>query len=477
MKSGLVHIPPSEVNYHPLSYCDPNGRLFWWQGQLYRGIKRGGEFYRQLFQDGIPQRLIDKGLLVQTELTDLVLDGYELVLRHRSVPFVSYPHEWCGEMFKEAALLNVDLLMELARHGLALQDATPWNILFEGSRPVFVDFCSLMPADQNRIGKPNDQFYRYFIHPLELMAHGHERIARSLTQDSNQFVFWFYLPAFISRPYDGFHTRQASRYLLKVAKHQAKVALRSLMPNEGMAPLHGLLSKPIPRLRHIPLDALEQLRQRIAGIAIPSLPMERREASEGRDPPLEPSEEWASKHRHVQRVLSDLRPSSVLDIGDNQGWFSQCAALHGSTVVACDVHEESVARLYRDARQKDLPILPLVMNFRSPAQVYGRYSQRLAPATERLRCIMVSALALLHHLVFEQHLNFEQITDELSTFSNRWLLVEFIPRDDRYVRKWWSEQYSWYTLENFITALRRKFQRIKMSPSYPDQRLLLLCEK
>jgi hypothetical protein len=90
---------------------------------------------------------------------------------------------------------------------------------------------------------------------------------------------------------------------------------------------------------------------------------------------------------------------------------------------------------------------------------------------------MVFALALIHHLVFEQHLNFEQITDELSTFSNRWLLAEFIPRDDRHVRKWWSEQYSWYTLENFITALRRKFQRIKMYPSYPDQRLLLLCEK
>ncbi len=87
--------------------------------------------------------------------------------------------------------------------------------------------------------------------------------------------------------------------------------------------------------------------------------------------------------------------------------------------MALDVHEGCVARLYRDAKEKSLPILPLIMGFGSSAACYGRYAQRLVPATKRLRCDMVLALELVHHLVFEQHLNFEQITDGLFTFSKR----------------------------------------------------------
>ncbi len=62
-------------------------------------------------------------------------------------------------------------------------------------------------------------------------------------------------------------------------------------------------------------------------------------------------------------------------------------------------------------------------------------------------------------------------------FAANWLLVEFIPREDRYVSEWWSDKYSWYTLDSFITFLKQQFQSIRIYPSDPKPRVLILCEK
>src|SRR5215469_9973729 len=94
----------SEVDFHPRSGLDWSGRVFWWKGGLYRAIKSERvSFYEQLLSAGFIRDLVQRQLLIDTELTDLELDGYGLVLRHRTVPFVSYCYEWCGEMLKTAA--------------------------------------------------------------------------------------------------------------------------------------------------------------------------------------------------------------------------------------------------------------------------------------------------------------------------------------------------------------------------------------
>ena len=73
--------------------------------------------------------------------------NYDLVLEHERNPFVSYPHEWSASMLKDAALLHIDLFGRLGSHGLILEDWHPYNILFNGPKPIFVDFCSIIPTD------------------------------------------------------------------------------------------------------------------------------------------------------------------------------------------------------------------------------------------------------------------------------------------------------------------------------------------
>ena len=469
----MTKIPTAEIVSHPSSFADPNGRLFWWQGQLYRALADvRAPLYRRLFAEGTVTKLVDKGLLVDTELTSLALDGSPLIIRHREIPFVSYPFEWSATMLRDAALAVIDMETELAQHGLTLQDAHPWNVLFDGPKPLNVDFGSIVPAADNALWPAYDEYCRFFLHPLHLMVQGHGRIARWLLHDQHG-VLHSDLAA-LARP--SFHLlvgRVATR-LSALARRYVPDPLRPWLSKGAMLLKSTLAPLAPPRSRR---ELLNQIKGRVERLVIPPQRTEWSNYYEGSLLPFSHSDDWTAKHTSVDRVLSDLRPSSLLDVGSNRGWYAQLAALRGSRVVAFDADEACVTQLYLDSKEPNLPILPLIMDFKNPSPGYGVCNQWLAPATERLRCDMVLGLALVHHLAFKQQLNFEQIVNGLAIFSKRWLVVEFIPPDDIYVREWWSERYSWYTLANFIVALRRRFTNVQVIPSHPAPRVLLLCER
>lgn len=469
-------MPYSEVLFHPLSFADSSGRLFWWEGQLYRAISaERAPLYRWLFDEGIAQRLINRGLLVETEPASFQLDGYEMILQHRKLPFVSYPYEWSAAMLKDAALTVINLEIELAQYGLSLQDAHPWNVLFVGPNPVHVDFGSIVSAETSASWLAYGEFCRFFVYPLHLMAQGYGRIARWLLHDYNEGVLKSDLVAVTPRSTLSLRIESVAKKLLSMTKQNVPRPFRP-----GLKKALALVKATVLRLSSVTpsrLEFLQQVRQEVEDITITSLKTEWSEYYDGCFLSFLPSDEWTAKHISVHKALSDLGPGSVLDIGSNRGWYSQLAALRGSQVVAFDVDEACIAQLYYDAKEKRLPILPLVMDFTNPSPGYGLCNQQLAPAIERFNCDMVLALALVHHLVFKQRLNFDQIIDGLSIFVKRWLLVEFIPGDDRYVHEWWSERFAWYTLDNFTGALKKRFHDVKILPSYPDPRVLLLCEK
>ena len=472
----MQRIPYNEIVFHPSSYADPNGRLFWWRGQLYRAIStERASLYWRLFDEGVVERLINKGLLIETELTSLLIDDYKMVLRHRELPFVSYPYEWCAAMLKDAAIMLINLEIELAQHGVTLQDAHPWNVLFDGPKPIYVDFTSIVPAREDALWPAYDEFCRFFIYPLYLFCQGYGRIARWLLHDLDQGVRKSDLVALTRKSTLCLKAESIGMQLVSMVKQRVPRPFR-LSLKKGFTLAKSVLLKPLAGTRSR-LYFLQQVRREVEGITIPLFKTEWSEYYDGFFPSFSPSHDWTTKHITVHQVLSELRPKSVLDIGSNRGWYSQLAALLGSQVVALDVDEGCITQLYYDTKVKRLPIIPLVMNFKRPSPGYGLCNQQRAPATERLKCDMVLALALVHHLVFKQHLNFDQIVDGLSIFSKRWLLVEFIPPDDRYVREWWSEKFSWYTLDNFISALKRRFHNLRILPSYPGSRVLLLCEK
>ena len=114
MGQPLHKIPSEQVTIRALALADQNGRLFEWQGTLYRGITlKAASLYRRLLREGIIERLVSQSLLIETQKVPLVLEGYGFVVKHRRVPYVSYAYEWSPQMLKDAALLVLDLNLEL----------------------------------------------------------------------------------------------------------------------------------------------------------------------------------------------------------------------------------------------------------------------------------------------------------------------------------------------------------------------------
>ena len=469
-------IPENEVVFPLKASKDANGRLFWWQGETYRAIPADRvSFCEGLFKDGTVDRLVKKGLLIETEPTSLRMDGYPLILKHRALPFPSYAQEWCTMMLRDAAITTIDMLLELAQDGLTLQDAHTYNVLFDWTDPIHVDFGSITPADAKSHSSALDEFHRWFLYPLQLESEGHSRLARWLLQSSEypdlqqEMVALTRKPSLRSR-YDLVKLR-----LLQLAGRRMPVRLRPVASNA--LSLARKINAGVRPTANIPSsERALRLKGMIESVAIPAPRTEWSEYLED-FPPLSASPEWTLKHHSVHRVLAELRPATVLEIGSNRGWYSQLAASLGSQVVSFDTDETAITRLYLDAKTAGLTILPLVMDFKFFTPARGYFCRTYPAASERLKCDLVLAIALTHHLVFRQHLGFETIADGLGLFAKRWLLVEFKPREYRHLRSWLSESYSWYTLENFVQTLRKRFSDVRTVYVEPESSVLLLCEK
>lgn len=484
-------IPDCEVKFHPHSFGDHRMRLFRWNGEFYRGISAEGvPFFTKLFQDGVIQRLTKQGLLIDSEVTHLGIDGYEMVVRHRAICFTSYPNEWCAAMLKDAALTLIELAIELAQRGFTLGDGHPWNLLFDVDtcKPVFVDLGSILPIYESTWAA-YDEFCLFCLYPLILMSHEQHQFARLLMCEDRGV-----LKSDILMLTPGSELSSSSPKLSLV--NQLESVLRQRLPHSYRQQVKKTLNsikllwrKESGELESHHLDFLENfkqkshliflknLKQKIESITLPDYKTEISESYKQSILGFSPQDTWTVKQQTLHKILTELQAASVLDLGSGTGWYSLLAAVLGSKVVAFDTDEACITQLYNQACENNLPILPLVMDFSKPTPSRGLSKHWAIAATKRLKCDLVLALALVHHIVLERRLNFDQIVKGLAQFSRRWVVVEFIPPDDPEVVKGWSERVSWYTLDNFINALKKRFRSVTTMPSHPDRRVLLLCEK
>ncbi len=337
--------------------------------------RRSQHFIPGLFQEGVIQRLVDRGLFVKSEVTDLTMDGYELVIHHHTIPFPSYPNEWCAAMFQDAVLAVLDLGLELACENLTLKDHHLWNLIFDGSHPVYVDLTSIVPIKDGVYWPNYDKFCRSCLFPLLVMASGYDRIARHLLPD-----------------YEGVQPTEVAA-----------------LTSEASRSIRKLLSYR-PKNSSSPTEYLKELRDLVGKIEWP--------ASTGQAD-IQPDS--------LETLLRDLRPRSVLDIASPGGSGAKLAARAEIPSVYFESDSARVTRVYREARGNPR-ILPLVMDFTKPTPSIGFGSHYSMAASERFPCEMVLAYDLVHHLMFERYLNCEQITEGLSAFTTRWAVVEFTAR-------------------------------------------------
>jgi SAM-dependent methyltransferase len=489
----------------PLIGFDDVAEVFRDGDRVLRGIyPAAAPLYRQVLERVETHGLFEHGI-VRTRAasaTEYPEPGFGLLLEHERIPFVSYPHEWPASMLLDAAQFHLRLFQELGRSGLTLKDWHPYNILFRGTRPYFVDFTSLIPTERLltepylepavappllrrgndpmavRLWALHDWMYeRYFLLPLYLMAAGRTELARRRMAET------------------ALNAGGGAMRKREVLRASPVTALQlQLRRWRKQAALRGSVVEPA-RFFAAVSDELAALSVRPLQSGYATYYEDKHEAFS-----LETSAGWPAKQRTIGRILDRMSPATLLDLGSNTGWFSILAAKRGTEVVAVDIDEACAEILYLRAKQAGLPIQVVVVDIAAqqppvyprplphePARQLSRTATPLfSRLQERVRCDLVLGLAISHHLVLGHGKTFDALVQMLSPLVGKGLVIEFIALNDHVVRTQPSffpafaakpGAFEWYTLDNFVAAFRREFRSVEMLPSHPDTRHILVCQR
>jgi hypothetical protein len=253
-----------------------------------------------LLARGVIQGLADQRLVIETRVAEWTTPEFPLVLEHRALPIVSFPSEWSAAQLKAAALLVLDLEAALRRHDLTLIDANPWNVLFDATHPIFVDFCCIAPVDEH-MWHGRREVVEFYLNPLLLFEGGLSRAARRMLFDPWVGVTDADLARLSGR------TPPRERILAR-AFAAAKRAVKRVAPQSMHASLKSAAAAAIQR---DPLKDIAALRQRISALPIAQMETDWQGYYRENFPDFVPSEKWTAKHHAIHKVLAECKPGTA----------------------------------------------------------------------------------------------------------------------------------------------------------------------
>ena len=468
------------------SFRDPAGRVVIADARVFRWVSHSHRDEFEGFRaSSVVRTYIEAGQIVSycvldsseaddvNAMYDLAGSGGlaqdDLVLEHEAF-FRSFPYEWPPEMLEAAGGLTLDLAESLLQEGLGLKDATPYNVLFRGPDPVFIDVLSIERRDaRDPMWLPYAQFVRTFLLPLIL----HERFG--ITPGS-----------FLLGRRDGIEPEEAYRICGPLAK------LRPPILNLVTIPTWLGLRKSNPhayRKRQL-LSAkqasfvlgrvIRGLRRQLGRLKISGKESRWSNYVEARESYT--AEQLEQKTRFVDQVLTLHQPRRVLDVGCNTGQFSLQAARAGASVVAIDSDQVVVGRLWRQARAQGYDVLPLVVNLARPTPAVGWRNVECPAFLERAYGAfdMVFALALLHHLLVTERVPLPAVISLLAELTTDMVVIEYVGTSDPMFQRLLRGREALYeqlSIDAFEAAVRAKFHIVHSEQLKGSCRHLYLLKK
>lgn len=411
-----------------LSLRDPAGKLVEWDGRLLRSVEPAFEASLTAVEGSTAlKRFIADGRLIEfrrLEHTEVPWANAGVVLEHPRVWFPSYPNEWPAEMLRAAGELTLDLAEAALGDGLGLKDATPWNVLFRGPEPVFVDILSFeLRHGEDGTWLPYAQFKRTFVYPL--LAERHLGLAADgiffRHRDGWEPESLYRLIGWTKRLRPPFLTLiSLPTWAGRGPKHRASLYKQRLTGNPEKAKF----------LLHRWYGHLRGLLKRVA-----TKPNRVSKWSDY-DSDIHP-ELAAQKERFLVDTLDQIKPKRLLDLGCNTGRHACLAAGRGIETVAADRDHHVIGSLWQRARAERLPLLPIVLDLARPTPGLGWGNQETLSFQERAagKFDVVLAYAILHHLWVTEGLPMEATVRWLHSLEAPWVLAEHVAPEDRRIEQ------------------------------------------
>jgi SAM-dependent methyltransferase len=486
-------VADSEIGFRPppkpaFSFRDPNGVLFSSNDRIFRLVNSAGAAdLRNLLASQSAQKLQDSGRLVSTRVLDAaemnrLLEsatvaelyagiGGEIVVEHERIPFPSFPYEWAPDMLHAAAVLTLQLVLDLLPENLGLKDATPYNVLFRGPQPVFIDALSVERREPGDPGwTPYAQFVRTFLLPLLANRYFGISLEQSLLSRRDglepEDVYRWLRPWQLLRP-PFFSLVAMPTWLAK--RHNpdnASIYQKKIVDPEKAGFIFRSMIKGLQR-------AVQASAPSASGASAWTGYMESNNYTD---------DHFSAKERFVREALNEHTPGRVLDVGCNTGHFSALAARSGVQVVSIDYDPAVVGAVWRKANHENLNILPLVVNLTRPTPGTGWQNREWPSFLDRARGAfdMVLMLAVIHHMLVTERVPLNSIVDQAAELTRNLLVIEFVsPRDSMFQRlvRGREELHQDLSPEVFENSCRRRFEVVRAQHVEGTTRWLYLMRR
>ena len=473
-----------------ISFRDPEGCLFRFDGRIIRLIKSSGVPHLRAFLASTTAREFAKaGRLVNTSVLDTFeienlprnpewnrwfdATGAGMVVEHERVSFASFPYEWPPEMLDAAGCLTLTFAEALLAEGFGLKDATPYNVLFRGPEPIFIDLLSVErrdPGDPRWL--PYAQFVRTFLLPLLV----------------NKY-FGVPLDQLLMMRRDGITPEEVYRFCGPLRKLMPPVLTLVSIPTwlaarqspDDAAIYQNKSLHDSEKARFILGSLLKHLRRTLNRLSATRRKTSAWSKYMNSCHSYSPGE-FQKKQAFFENVMSEFSPKKVLDVGCNTGHFSVIAAQRGARVVAIDSDPAVVGDLWRTASIRRLDILPLVVNLTSPTPTLGWRNQECPGFLDRARGAFdaVVMLAVIHHMLVNERIPLEQILDLAAELTTQLLVIEFVAPDDSMFRRLTRGRDHLFTDLNpsrFEAVCLRHFEIVRSQHQARTSRWLYLLRK
>jgi ribosomal protein L11 methylase PrmA len=369
---------------------------------------------------GLIAALVERGMLIsQVRQSPALLGdagrGAVYVLEHPKLDFISYPYEWPFPALKDAALLQLDLYLEALRHDVTLSDATPYNIQFDGARPLFIDRLSFRRYVDGQFWLGHRQFCEQFLNPLLLRS-----------------IFGIPHNAWYRGSPEGIGAAELNALLPLRRKLSWRILTNVVMQGSLQKTKSADAQKVLDGKLRFPKAAFERLLRGLRAWIESLHPADRRPTT-WQDYSIKHSygsTEVEAKRNFVVRFVRDCKPRMVWDIGCNTGDYSAAALQAGArSVIGFDFDQGALDLAFDRARSERIAFLPLFLDVTNPAPDQGWRQGERRGLQARAAADAVLALALIHHVAISRNVPLDEVVSWLTALAPRGV-IEFIPKTD-----------------------------------------------
>jgi hypothetical protein len=463
-------------------------------GSIYRGIDaENTDTVRQFFGSGLASDLVSAGLMTPSALVEKGIVGYPLAVEQPELTLPIHPMEAPPSMRRDVGIAMLRVARMLNQKGFALRDTKLSSFVVDRhGRPVFHNLAAILPRGTRQF--TYSEFHANFFGPLRLINQRPELAAlvqRAETIGPDEDMS-------IRRPW----LRGVLRWISGHGKpgRQLFDAYRRLVV---LSPFGGLLHSGL--YGTLVRETAREMRRRVrGGLEAEALwtgtlldHLEKRLGAYKFD---QVTQKWTDYHRNVDlaaivragedwkqyyqgdreqaliRILSEIRPGALLDIGANGGYFSMLGAHLGFSTTAVDYDIGAIDRLYCLLKDAGAPlqIRPLVLDFVSLERRHWA----------RFEADAVFALGFVHHMRRVELLPWTVIAERLSGLTRKILVTEFKPGTRAsHSKQGMTEGVAGdYSLEHLTAALEQHFTSVEVLGDFTamgsdSPRTMLVCRR